>query len=100
MKIIHTVLMALSLLFGSAYASDHEVWVAKNEMGGTILLTALDCPLPDTKGAKAGIIIQGDIKVYGCWFADGNKINAFWLINNQVIQSTYDLRQFAKELII
>jgi hypothetical protein len=100
MKIIQSVILALSFIVGSAYASEHEILVAENELGGKIMLTYIDCPIENTGGAKAGVVLQGDAKIYGCWFYDNNTIQAFWIIQGQLVKVVYDRSVFTKELLI
>lgn len=100
MKIIQSVILALSFIIGSAYASEHEILVADNELGGKILLTFIDCPLEDSKGAKTGVILHGNAKIYGCWLYDKNTIQAFWIIQGQLVRVVYDKAIFKKEKII
>jgi hypothetical protein len=100
MKIIQSVILALSFIIGSAYASEHEILVAENELGGKILLTYIDCPLEDSKGAKTGVILHGEAKIYGCWFYDKNTIQAFWIIQGQLVKVVYDRSLFKKEKVI
>lgn len=100
MQIIRNLLLASIFLFGSAHANDYEFLVAKNKMGGQIMLSFIDCPIEGLSGAKAAVIVQGSDRIYGCWVLVDTQVHAIWFNQGEVAKVEYDIRLFKKELVI
>jgi opacity protein-like surface antigen len=101
MKFLKTLFVMAALCFSSAQAADHEVWVTKNELGGTIILTGAECPVAEMKGSKISMIAQApDTVVYGCWFVLENVIFVAWFYQGQVHKGQYDPAIFVKERVL
>jgi hypothetical protein len=101
MKFLQTLVVFASLIFAPVYASDHVVLSAKNELGGTILLTFIDCPIEEMKGSKISIIIQPSIEeIYGCWFPHEETIYAAWIYQGRLHKTEYDSAIFKKENVL
>jgi len=101
MKFLKTLFVMAALSFSSVYAANSEVWVTKNEVGGTIILTGAECPVAEMKGSKISMIAQPpDTVIYGCWFMLENVIFIAWFHQGQVHKGQYDPAVFVKERML
>lgn len=99
MKFLQTLVVFASLIFAPVYASDHEVLVAKNEVGGLIVLTTAECPIDQMKDSNISFTTFTNGIVYGCWFLYENMIHVAWVTPQGLHRATYDPSIFKVEKI-
>jgi hypothetical protein len=83
-----------------SYANDHEVLVARNELGTRITLTNHDCHIKELKGSKIAVTSDTIKQVFGCWFKYNGKIYAAWFYEGNVYKEEYDPSVFVTEKLL
>lgn len=99
-RLLKTLFVMASFCIGTVLASDYEVYVAKNKMGGKITLTFVDCPISELKGSKISVTRSNDKKVYGCWFLHEKKVYVSWFDPDGTQLVEYDIKLFTRELLL
>lgn len=100
MRILKSLFVMAAFCISTAFASDYEVYVAENQMGGRIVLTFIDCPLEELKGSKISVSRNEEKQIYGCWFLHNGTIYVAWFHEGNVHKKEYSPKIFTKELLL
>jgi hypothetical protein len=100
MKFLYTLFAMAVIAFSPVHASDHEVLVTENDMGGHIILTSYTCPMVQMSESFVAVTTSTDFVVYGCWFLYDNQIFVAWVTPEGLHRAQYDPELFRPEKVL